>query len=43
MVGLRRRWAGGWRGRTGPVYVAGGRGERFVDVPEEGGGIGEVA
>lgn len=29
--------------RTGPVYSAGGGWEEFVSVPEEGGGVGEVA
>lgn len=39
MVGLRVVG----KEHTGPVYVVGGRGKGFVGVPEEGGGVGEVA
>ena len=34
---------GGWIRRTGPVDVGERSGERFVGVPEEGGGVCEVA
>lgn len=42
LVGLRGEEGGGVR-RTGPVHVRERGGERFVGVPEEGGGVCEVA
>lgn len=40
-MGREEEWEG--ERRTGPVYGAGGGREGFVGVPEEGGGVGEVA